>query len=371
VKVAVVVPGGVDRSGVQRVIPVLLWFIRRIARVHDVHVFSMRGSDVPDRYPLEGATVHQVGATGRATLPTLRAITAEHRRGAFDLVHAFWASGPGVPAALAARRLRRPLLLHVTGGDMASVPSIRYGGCRTRIGRARVRFALRSATAITAPSRIVCDAVERFGHRPEHLFLGVDREAWAPAEPRERDPAAPAVLLQVASLNPVKDQATLLRTARRLAADGVEFTLDVVGEDTLHGSVQRLAKEYELGGRVRFPGFRSQAELRPIVAGADLLVVTSVHEADPIAMLEAAMVGVPTVGTSVGHIRDWAPGAAVAVPPGDDRALAREIVALLEDEGRRRAIAAEAATRARAADADTSAARMLELYRSVVDNGVE
>src|SRR3546814_11629822 len=78
--------------------------------------------------------------------------------------------------------------------------------------------------------------------------------------------------------------------------------MDVVGVDTLHGEVQRLAAELGLESRVRFRGFRTQRELRPMLAAADLLVMASRHEAGPLVAMEAAVVGVPTVGTAVGHL---------------------------------------------------------------------
>jgi glycosyltransferase involved in cell wall biosynthesis len=49
----------------------------------------------------------------------------------------------------------------------------------------------------------------------------------------------------------------------------------------------------------------TQRQLRPIVEAADLMILSSCHEAGPLVMLEAAVAGVPTVGTAVGHIREW------------------------------------------------------------------
>jgi hypothetical protein len=40
-------------------------------------------------------------------------------------------------------------------------------------------------------------------------------------------------------------------------------------------------------------------------------------------VLEAATLGIPTVGTRVGHIAEWSPRAAIAVPTGDHTALLR------------------------------------------------
>jgi glycosyltransferase involved in cell wall biosynthesis len=95
-------------------------------------------------------------------------------------------------------------------------------------------------------------------------------------------------------------------------------------------------------------------------------VHTSRHEAGPMAVLEAALAGVPTVGTDVGHVNEWAPDAAVAVPVGDARALADAITALLADEPRRLAIAREAQRRASAIDADSTAASFERLYAEML-----
>ena len=136
----------------------------------------------------------------------------------------------------------------------------------------------------------------------------------------------------MASLNRVKDQPTLLRALRALRDAGVDFTLDVVGEDTLHGQVQALTRELGLAAQVRYHGFLTQRELRPLVEAADLQLVSSRHEAGPFVLLEAAVAGVPTVGTAVGQLADWAPEAALASPVGDAAALARNAVAVLADE---------------------------------------
>jgi glycosyltransferase involved in cell wall biosynthesis len=84
------------------------------------------------------------------------------------------------------------------------------------------------------------------------------------------------------------------------------------------------------------------------------------------AVLEAALAGVPTVGTDVGHVNEWAPAAAVAVPVGDARALADAITSLLVDEPRRLAIACAAQRRAIEIDADLTAASFEWLYADVL-----
>jgi glycosyltransferase involved in cell wall biosynthesis len=360
-----VVPGGVDESGTHRVIPALLWLIRRLARHVELHVFAMRGQATTRTYPLEGATIHNVGGGRRTSMRTVSALLSGHRSRPFDLLHAFWASGPGVAAAAAAALMRRPLLLHVTGGDLVAMPAIGYGGRRGVRGRARVSFALHAATRLTAPSRAVRSDLEQLGHAADRVPLGVDTSEWPPLAPRPRLPGTTARLLHVASLNRVKDQPTLLRAMRRLADADIDFTLDIAGEDTLNGCVQKMVVELALEERVRFHGFLTHAELRPLMAAADILVMSSLHEADPVVALEAATLGVPTVGTRHGHVRDWAPDGALAVDNGDDRALAAAVALLIRDDERRLGTAANAQANALREDADWSSSRFMTLYEEL------
>jgi glycosyltransferase involved in cell wall biosynthesis len=83
-------------------------------------------------------------------------------------------------------------------------------------------------------------------------------------------------------------------------------------------------------------------------------------------MVEAAVLGVPTVGTAVAYVAEWAPEAAVAVPVGDAEGLARETEQLLGDEARRLRLAAEAQRRALAQDADWTAQRFETVYEELV-----
>ncbi|HWK50578.1 MAG TPA: glycosyltransferase family 4 protein [Steroidobacter sp.] len=191
-------------------------------------------------------------------------------------------------------------------------------------------------------------------------------EIWTPSEPRRRDISQPARLIHTASLNRVKDQPTLLLALARLRDRGIDFEMDVVGTDTLNGEMQRLSHHLCLSNQVRFRGFLPQQPLRALMQSAHLMMMSSQHEAGPVAMLEAATAGVPTVGSAVGHIAEWAPSAAVAVRPGDAESLARETALLLNEEDQRLRIAREAWSRALRQDADYTAHAFEALYEEVI-----
>ncbi|RBF27474.1 glycosyltransferase family 1 protein, partial [Xanthomonas oryzae pv. oryzae] len=193
-----------------------------------------------------------------------------------------------------------------------------------------------------------------------------DLRAWPPVAPRART-ASVARLLHVASLNPVKDQTTLLQAMAALTRAGVAFTLDMVGVDTLDGAMQCLVRQLGLQQQVRFLGFKTQRELRPIMLSADLLVMSSLHEAGPLVLLEAAVAGVPTVGTAVGHLVEWAPISALAVPPGDWAGMAEAIRQVLGDDELRLRLAWAAQCRAVREDAASTTRLFEQVYRQLCE----
>jgi glycosyltransferase involved in cell wall biosynthesis len=360
VKLALVVPGGVDRTGEFRMIPVFLALIGRLARTHEVHVFALRQEAVADRWQLAGATIHNIGDRW-TRLRAIAAIRAEHRRAPFDLVHAIFSGSCSLVAVAAATLLGLPSLVHIAGGELVTLHEIDYGGRRKWKGRLREALVLRGASVVTAASAPIIESLQALGLKAWRVSLGVDLQAWPPLAPRERN-AGPARLIHVASLNRVKDQPTLLRALAALAGAGLEFQMDIVGVDTLEGAMQRLARQLGLEHHVRFHGFKTQRELRPMMESADLLVMSSLHEAGPLVLLEAAVAGVPAVGTAVGHFVEWSPSAALAVPVKGWDALANAIHQVLANEELRLRLATEAQRRAILEDIDYTVQAFLALY---------
>jgi glycosyltransferase involved in cell wall biosynthesis len=360
-KIALVVPGGVDRSGEVRVIPALLALIRRLGATHELHVFATHQESTPGPWELEGAQVHNVGLP-RTAWRALRSIFAENGKAPFRIVHAIWAGSSGALAVGAGTLLRVPSIVHVAGGELVALADIEYGGCLSMRGRVLQRAVLRQATRVTAASAAMCELVAQHGVRAQRIPLGVDLQRWPLRPPVRRRPDEQPRLVHVASLNRVKDQGTLLRALRILADRSRDFHLDVVGEDTLRGEIEALAAELGVAKRVRFHGFLRQRELRRVVETAHVAVVSSRHEAGPLVVLEAAAVGVPTVGTAVGHVAEWNPQAAVAVPCLDPNALAAALERVLADEDLRLLLAAEAQRRVEREDAEHTAGAFAALY---------
>jgi glycosyltransferase involved in cell wall biosynthesis len=365
-RIALITPGGVDRSGSHRIIPCMLWLIERLIQAgHDVQVIALHQEPRAGQWGLLDAVVHNIGSRPRL-LRAVAKLLALHREQPFDVVHAFWAVFPGLIGSGGQVLAGIPMVLTLPGGDVVRLPEIGYGGHLTWKSRAVTALSLRAASFVTVPSETMRVHARSVGVDALRVPLGVALDRWPAAPPRRRDPAQPLRLLQIASLNRVKDQPTLLAAAARLRDAHLAFTLDIVGEDTLGGEIQVAISALKLEDRVRVPGFQPQTKLREWVDRADLLVVSSLSEGAPIAMLEAAVSGVPTVGTAVGHIAEYAPEAAIAVQRRDSGALAAAILRLAGDEDLRLRLAKAAQARAISEDADFTAEAFLELYAQAI-----
>jgi glycosyltransferase involved in cell wall biosynthesis len=373
-RIGLVVTGGVDRSGRERVVPSLLWLIERLARRHDVHVFALHQYRDPCTYPLLGATVHDVGRVdGPTGLRRFRlrarlaaAVGAPASRGRFDVLHAYCGMPAGVVSTQVGRRLGIPVLVSLDSGELVSLDDIRYGLQRRWIDRRAAARTIRDAARITVATDFMARMAPLAGARVDVIPMGIDTGSFPTATRDGTSGGPPWRLLRVASLNAVKDYPTLLQALARILHGGLDVHLDIVGEDTLDEAVQALARTLRVEGHVTFHGFRPTDALAAFYARAHLHVVSSRHEAASVAVLEAASTGLATVGTAVGYVADWTPDRAVAVPVGDAAALADAIVALLHDPSRRQRIASAARAWTIAHDADWTAQQFERAYAEAV-----
>ena len=370
-KIGLIVPGGVDRSGRILVIPVLLALIERLASRHEVVVVSLDPNTLPSEYELLGARVVNLGLIKARTRLSWAAVTLRKLMSAlraagsgFDLLHAFWVFPQGSLAVAAGSLLRMPVVVSIGGGELVWLPTIRYGGMRTLRSRITMSATLRTATAVSAPSTHVVRSAT--GIRPDIQWLptGVDTTIFRGSV--KRTCGEPWRLVHVAGLNEVKNQETLLRAVQQVADVCPHIVLDCIGVDALNGRVQELARNLGIADRVRFHGVLTIDEIVPFYHKAHLFVQSSLHESMGAAVLEASAAGVPTIGTNVGIVAEMAPRAAVAVPVSDPGALAKGIVELLENSGRREALALAAQDFARTYSADWTAAQFEALYRRVL-----
>jgi glycosyltransferase involved in cell wall biosynthesis len=214
------------------------------------------------------------------------------------------------------------------------------------------------------------------GRQPtvETLHHGVDvgaasRGHDARRTARERlgmDPGA-FVMGAVGSFTPQKDHAGLLAAIDRVRRQRQRVQLLLMGAGPLDASLRAIVRDRGLQTTVRFLGART--DVRELLPGLDLFVLSSRFEGLPIALLEAMASGVACVSTAVGGVpealEDGREGR--LVPPHDPTALAGAILELLDDPMRRRDLATAGAARIRRDfSMDRAVGRIEDLYEQVL-----
>ena len=366
-RIGLVVTGGVDRSGRERVMPALLWLIEAIARRHELHVFALYHEDSPSTYPLLGATVHDLGTRQVprgwrriAQRQRLRRTLASLPR--LDVLHGYWGIPAGWVATSVGRALDIPVIVTANSGEFVADHEIEYGFQRRWIDRKLISQTMNRARRVTVCTRHMQKLAAALGFDATIIPIGLPKNLMSDDGLTRRSLGEGGRLLHLAHLNPVKDQATLLCAFAAIRRTH-DAHLDIAGGDTMGGRIQQMAKDLGLANDVTFHGTVPQDKVRELLSYAHIHVISSRHEAAGVSVLEAAAVGVPTVGTGVGYVADWAPDAAVAVSPGDADALAAGVTDLLDRPAKRLAIGAKARGRARAFTMADTVEAFEALYR--------
>ncbi len=212
----------------------------------------------------------------------------------------------------------------------------------------------------------------RLGAPPDRLRIipnGIDATRFAEL-PDRRDPAHPIVAL-LGRVVPIKDVKTFIRSAALVHARWPHVRFVVLGptdEDPDYVAECRdVVDRAGIGHVFRFEGRVAIDDWLPRL---DLLVLTSLSEAQPLAILEAGAAGIPFIAPNVGSCREMiegrGPGEAhggIVTPLVDPAATASAIETLLANPSRRRAMGAALRARViRDYDHDTIISAYRNLY---------
>ena len=123
---------------------------------------------------------------------------------------------------------------------------------------------------------------------------------------------------------------------------------------------QRLVAELGLKDRVCFLGIRR--DVPQLLAGADVVVLSTHYEGMPLSVLEAMASGRPFVASDVPGVHDLVSGAGLLFPQGDASSLAEMLRKICETPGCSDEVRTKCACRARACDVFETAARYKKAY---------
>jgi len=274
----------------------------------------------------------------------LRPLELEPRRA--DLCHAVSNGLASLPAITAKWTHGTPFLLTEHGLYLRErLLAHRPGTLHPHVRSLLLRFFKRLVEA----SYLVADCIAPVSHycelwelksgaqrsriRPVHNGVDPDRFAYDPGEP------AHPTLVFVGRIDPLKDIETLLRAFALVRAVLPGARLRMFGprvSESYAARCESLATELGLDGAAVFEG--------PVDAPADayragqVVLLTSISEGFPFAVLEAMACGRPVVATDVGGVAEAIAQVGVIVPPRDPAAVAEAALTLLGDAELRRSL---------------------------------
>ncbi|HEX2741533.1 MAG TPA: glycosyltransferase [Rubrobacter sp.] len=198
----------------------------------------------------------------------------------------------------------------------------------------------------------------------------IGREGW-----RNKEGFAPTDVLFVcvATLRAQKNPALLVESFCRGAASDPRAHLLFAGVADLKSGdlVSKLERQIAALGlqeRVHLLGLRS--DIPELLNAADVFVLSSDYEGNPLAVLEAMAAGKPIISTAVGGVPELVEGGCgLLVPPGDAQALSEAMRHMLESPEARKSMGEASARRAvEHFDLRVMTGAYEDLYRTLIAN---
>lgn len=240
-------------------------------------------------------------------------------------IHAHFASTAALHALRLGRLLGRPFSVTAHAYDIYREPR----NLREKLERAT--FATSGCDYTVRDLQRVVSS--RQAPRIHKIIMGVDGQRFHRSS---RYPGGRSVLA-VGRLVEKKGFVHLIEAAALLHESKPLDRVLIVGDGPLRASLHRAVAEHGLTGVVELLGWRGPETVRGLLEEADVLVMPCVVAADgdrdsmPVVVKEALAMEVPVVASDeVGLPEVVKPPWGTLVPPGDSRALAEAIGALLE-----------------------------------------
>jgi glycosyltransferase involved in cell wall biosynthesis len=219
----------------------------------------------------------------------------------------------------------------------ALVPSRGQAGLGTAVAGEKVRRELGLGQDEGAPGQVAGSNARAEGSTGR--AGGGTARAGGPEEPSRRP-----LILAAGRFAPQKGFATLIEAARRWGDLNPAPLLAIAGSGPLHAELTAAAAP--LGDAVRFLGHRD--DIAALLAAADLFVLPSLWEGQPLVLQEALCAARPIVATRTGGIPDLTgEDGALLIPADDPAELAAAVRRVLTSDALARCLADGARARAR------------------------
>jgi glycosyltransferase involved in cell wall biosynthesis len=138
-------------------------------------------------------------------------------------------------------------------------------------------------------------------------------------------PPESVLIGHISRLAPVKSVKTFVQAAAIMRESHPEITFLVIGDGESRPRLETLARELQIGDKVRFLGLRS--DIAALNLGLDAVALTSLQEGTPVSIIESLAAAQPVVANDVGGVSRLIQHQKTGflTPPNDPVAVARAL----------------------------------------------
>ncbi|WP_211340438.1 glycosyltransferase family 4 protein [Prosthecochloris vibrioformis] len=183
----------------------------------------------------------------------------------------------------------------------------------------RVPKAIARADKLVAATSDNAEIIKaRFGRDPQVLPENAIPNDWIQHEFKGGQTTVGSCvrLIWIGSLDARKSPDLLIDALKRVSASN--WHIDLIGDGSLRSTLVTMIAAAGLGDKVTLTGLIPRSEVKKLMKGADLHIITSMNEANPTVLWEAMASGVPTISLEHCGMRDTICGSCGVLIPMSD-----------------------------------------------------
>lgn len=269
-----------------------------------------------------------------------------------DIIHTQLFFGAGIDALLAGAILKKPII----GTNHTAIKEfVKFSPFR---GRWISNFALRyvnwyygKCCLITAPSRSVIDEMRFYGFKKESRIISnpVDTETFAPININNKKRLKKKfglgnyVVIHAGRLSKERKINVLIEAMQLVKKQFSVAELAIAGRGVAENELKSQAEKLGIKFSVKFLGFLDQKTLNEAYNTSEIFAITSTSDTQSMVMMQAMASGLPIIGVKARALPEYINKKnGFLIEPNDPEALAKKIIFLFKNPGKRKELGAGA-----------------------------
>jgi glycosyltransferase involved in cell wall biosynthesis len=274
------------------------WCAHFAKQGHDIHLITFREAKI------ESATVHFLnsgkvaveGGNWKVLLKVgeIKKILAEIKP---DILHALYATSYGIAGALTGFH---PYIVTALGSDVLISPQNSF------IYRVLVKYALKKADWVTAMADHMKEAMIKMGissQKISTIMFGIDPLIFN--HNNRNISEEKFIITSTRNFEPVYNIELLLNALKIVNEKIPNLSVNLIGEGTLRGQLEKTAADMGLKDKIIFHGKLPQTEIAKTLNNTHLFATTSFSDGNNVSLTEAMACGTVSVATDIPANRQW------------------------------------------------------------------